>query len=65
MEKHLRELAILAEKEQPEEGAFTDSVIMYARFSRSSRRLPLGRTESPVPAAAGATAWRFAVRRWT
>ena len=33
MEKHLRELAILAEKEQPEEGAFTDSVIMYEILS--------------------------------
>ena len=31
--KHLRELAILAEKEQPEEGAFTDSVIMYEILS--------------------------------
>ena len=33
VEKHLRELAILAEKEQPEEGAFTDSVIMYEILS--------------------------------
>ena len=33
VEKHLRELAILAEKEQPEEGAFPDSVIMYEILS--------------------------------
>lgn len=69
VEKNLRELAILAEKEKRQEGeegpeAFVDNVIMYEVLSEFKEIA--GRDKGSLAAAvAAATAWRSAARPWT
>ena len=68
VEKNLRELAVLAEKEKQQEGseepeAFVDNVIMYEVLSEL-KESPPGPAASPAPAAAAATVWRSAALPW-
>ena len=68
VEKNLRELAVLAEKEKQQEGseepeAFVDNVIMYEVLSELKEIPPPGPAASPAPAAAAATVWELLLCR--